>query len=177
MIATSWSIVLAAAVGAGPAPVPPAPVQQPPAASMAPAPMAPGTVIAGTPAAVEACGGCPDPRYPFDAQDAWIHGYLQEVTAYGGFTAFRPYNYKHVLAQSQVAASWGMSPTAPYSQSFWHDPVPSTTKEGLAQWRPPVLPVRRPPIAAERHAGPLIIPASGQFRVEPEPWPHAPANR
>src|SRR5579862_61244 len=118
MIATCCSIVLAAAVGAGPAPVPPAPVQQPAAA-----PMAPTTVIAGTPAAVEACGGCPDPRYPFDAQDAWIHGYIQEVTAYGGFTAFRPYNYKHVLAQSQAAASWGMSPTAPYSQSFWHDPA------------------------------------------------------
>jgi hypothetical protein len=58
---------------------------------------------------------CSESRYPFDAQDPWLHGYFQETPAYAGFHAFRPYNYKHVFAQSQMAAEWGGSPTAPYS--------------------------------------------------------------
>ena len=58
---------------------------------------------------------CSESRYPFDAQDPWLHGYYQETPAYAGFHAFRPYNYKHVFAQSQLAAEWGGSPTAPYS--------------------------------------------------------------
>jgi hypothetical protein len=58
---------------------------------------------------------CSESRYPYDAQDPWLHGYFQETPAYAGFHAFRPYNYKHVFAQSQLAAEWGGSPTAPYS--------------------------------------------------------------
>ena len=58
--------------------------------------------------------------YPFDGQEPWLHGYFQEIPAYGGYNAFRPYNYKHVLSQSQTAAGWGMQPTMPYSQQFWH---------------------------------------------------------
>jgi len=59
-------------------------------------------------------------RYPFDTQQNWVHGYHQEIPAYGGYSAYRPYNYKDVLSQSQTAAGWGMSPTMPYSQQFWH---------------------------------------------------------
>ena len=58
---------------------------------------------------------CSESRYPYNAQDPWLHGYFQETPAYAGFHAFRPYNYKHVFAQSQLAAEWGESPTAPYS--------------------------------------------------------------
>jgi hypothetical protein len=59
-------------------------------------------------------------RYPFDNQQNWVHGYFQEIPAYGGHAFYRPYNYKDVLSQSQTAAGWGQSPTLPYSQQFWH---------------------------------------------------------
>lgn len=59
-------------------------------------------------------------RHPFDTQQNWVHGYFQEIPAYGGHVFFRPYNYKDVLSQSQTAAGWGLSPTMPYSQQFWH---------------------------------------------------------
>ena len=61
-----------------------------------------------------------EPRYPFDTQQNWVHGYFQEIPAYGGHVFYRPYNYKDVLSQSQTAAGWGLSPTMPYSQQFWH---------------------------------------------------------
>lgn len=60
-----------------------------------------------------------DPLYPFDAYEPWVHGHFQEIPAYGGYHSFRPYNYKHVLSQSQVAAGWGMSPTMPYSHEYF----------------------------------------------------------
>jgi hypothetical protein len=59
-------------------------------------------------------------RYPFDTQQKWVHGYFQEIPAYGGHPVFRPYNYKDVLSQSQTAAGWGERPGMPYSQQFWH---------------------------------------------------------
>lgn len=61
-----------------------------------------------------------EPLFPYDSQYPWMHGYFQEMPAYGGFTYFRPFNYKHVMPQSQTAGGWGMSPTMPYSQQFWH---------------------------------------------------------
>lgn len=59
-------------------------------------------------------------RYQFDSQQNWVHGYFQEIPAYGGHAFFRPYNYKDILSQSQVSAGWGHSPVMPYSQQFWH---------------------------------------------------------
>lgn len=59
-------------------------------------------------------------RYPVDTQQNWVHGYFQEIPAYGGHAFFRPYNYKDILSQSQVSAGWGHSPVLPYSQQFWH---------------------------------------------------------
>ena len=58
--------------------------------------------------------------YPYDSQEPWLHGYFQRIPFHGGFRTFRPYNYRHVLSQSQTAAGWGMSPQMPYSQQFWH---------------------------------------------------------
>jgi hypothetical protein len=58
--------------------------------------------------------------YPYESQEPWLHGYFQEIPAYGGYHSFRPYNYRHVLSQSQTAAGFGMSPVMPYSQQFWH---------------------------------------------------------
>lgn len=58
--------------------------------------------------------------YPFDQQDTWIHGHFQRYPAYGGFSSFRPYNYSHVIAQSQLAAAWGAPHGMPYSQQFWN---------------------------------------------------------
>ena len=64
--------------------------------------------------------GSSEQRYPFDTQQNWVHGYFQEIPAYGGHHTFRPYNYKDVLSQSQTAAGWGERPTMPYAQQFWH---------------------------------------------------------
>lgn len=58
--------------------------------------------------------------YPFDGPEPWLHGYFQEIPAYGGYVSFKPYNYKHVLSQSQAAAGLGLPSTMPYSQQFWH---------------------------------------------------------
>jgi hypothetical protein len=82
-------------------------------------------------------------RYPFDTQQNWVHGYHQEIPAYGGYPVFRPYNYKDVLSQSQTAAGWGMSPTMPYSQQFWHRYHDQATMLKLSQ-QPPVQPPLQP---------------------------------
>lgn len=79
----------------------------------------------GSPAPATAFGqygseGSSEQRYPFDSQQSWVHGYFQEIPAYGGHHVFRPYNYKDVLSQSQTAAGWGERPGMPYSQQFWH---------------------------------------------------------
>jgi len=58
--------------------------------------------------------------FPYDQQDPWLHGFFQEVPAFGGYASFRPYNYKHSLSQSRIATSWGMPGVLPYSQQFWH---------------------------------------------------------
>ena len=64
--------------------------------------------------------GSGEPRMASDSQLNWVHGYHQELPAYPGHPVFRPYNYKHVLSQSQTAAGWGERPAMPYSQQFWH---------------------------------------------------------
>jgi hypothetical protein len=58
--------------------------------------------------------------YPYDQQDTWLHGHFQRVPSYGGFSSFRPYNYRHVFAQTQLAQSWGHTHGMPYSQQFWN---------------------------------------------------------
>lgn len=65
-------------------------------------------------------GGGGDQLYPFDSPEPWLHGYFQELPAHGGYASFRPHNYKHVLAQMEVAGRWGMSPNMPYSHQWYH---------------------------------------------------------
>ncbi|MBL8849557.1 MAG: hypothetical protein JNG89_07730 [Planctomycetaceae bacterium] len=64
--------------------------------------------------------GSSEPLFSYDDQEPWKHGYLQIMPYYGGHHLFRPYNYKAVFSQSQVAAGWGMPNVMPYSQQFWH---------------------------------------------------------
>lgn len=66
-------------------------------------------------------GGGPvtDPYLNYDAYEPWVHGYWQELPAFGGYTYYRPYNYRHVYVQSEVAASWGTSAQMPYSQEYY----------------------------------------------------------
>jgi hypothetical protein len=65
-------------------------------------------------------GGGGDQLYPFDSPEPWLHGYFQRLPAYGGNASFRPHNYKHVLAQMEVAGRWGMSPVMAYSHQWYH---------------------------------------------------------
>ena len=64
--------------------------------------------------------GSSEQLYNYDDQERWKHGYLKEMPYYHGYQSFRPYNYHHVYSQSQTAAGWGMNPTSPQSQQFWH---------------------------------------------------------
>jgi hypothetical protein len=84
-------------------------------------------------------------RYPIDTQQNWVHGYFQEIPAYGGHPFFRPYNYKDILSQSQVSAGWGHSPVLPYSQQFWHKYHDQATMLKLSRmeaWPPAGVPAQ-----------------------------------
>ena len=61
-----------------------------------------------------------DQLLPWDSQEAWMHGYFQEIGAYPGYTHFRPYNYKHVFSQVDLSYRWGQPQGMPYSQQWWH---------------------------------------------------------
>ena len=61
-----------------------------------------------------------DTLLPFDSQEAWMHGYFQEIGAYSGYAHFRPYNYKHVFSQVELSYRWGQPQGMPYSQQWWH---------------------------------------------------------
>ena len=65
-------------------------------------------------------GGGGDQLYPFDSPEPWLHGYFQDLPAHAGYGSFRPHNYKHVLAQMEVAGRWGMSPVMAYSHQWYH---------------------------------------------------------
>jgi hypothetical protein len=155
MTASSWSIVLVAVLGAGP-------IDTPPVATLT----TPIGLSAEVPCASPVCNASGECRYPFDAQDAWLHGYHQEIAPYGGFNAFRPYNYKHVLTQSQIASQWGMPATAPYSQQFWQRyQTQASPPEGIVQSNPDTTPVQ-----------PAIRPAASS-RVTPAGYSSAPPSR
>lgn len=72
------------------------------------------------PAPWNGVSGRDEQRHPHDSQENWVHGYHQEMPAYRGHPVFLPYNYKHVLSQSQAATAWGLQTNLPYSQQFWH---------------------------------------------------------
>jgi len=107
-------------------------------------------------------------RYPVDTQQNWVHGYFQEIPAYGGHAYFRPYNYKDLLSQSQVSGGWGHSPVLPYSQQFWHKYQDQATMLKLT--RTDAVP---PGVAMP--AQPVFLPAGSSYYRQPEFAP-APAQ-
>ncbi len=117
-------------------------------------------------------------RYPFDSQQNWVHGYFQDIPAYGGHVFFRPYNYKDVLSQSQTSAGWGMSPTMPYSQQFWHRYHDQATMLKLSRSNGAQLPTMQPgfgqPRATVMPAGfanplPSVMPPASYVIPAPAP--------
>lgn len=117
--------------------------------------------------------GSSEQRYPFDGQQAWVHGYFQEIPAYGGHHLYRPYNYKDVLSQSQTAAGWGERPMMPYSQQFWHKYHDQATMMKAAQ----TTPMRGAPVTANRpmpgYPGWTVAPGS-QIVMPPQQQQYVP---
>lgn len=92
-------------------------------------------------------GGCSDagwamsvpfghslPR-PFDSPDVWMHGHHQRPSSYAGYSAFRPYNYRHVAVQSRLTANWPVAYGAPYALARPAVAVsfPAADRRGLLQ--------------------------------------------
>lgn len=109
--------------------------------------------------------------YPYDQQDPWLHGQYQRVPAYGGFASFRPYNYRHVFAQTQIAVGWGESHAMPYSQQFWNryrgsylqgnlhsqsTPLPAAAQP-LVTTVPPIYQASFAPVAVAQPGGPAAV--------------------
>ncbi|GAB4134931.1 MAG: hypothetical protein Tsb009_00610 [Planctomycetaceae bacterium] len=139
-----------------------------------PVPVTSNGLPIGVPETVEGFSG--EPLERFDSPSPWMHGYFQEIPAYGGFGAFRPYNYKHILSQSQAAGGWGMAPRMPYSQQFWH------RYRARAGMRPSVSgpPVFRQPVRTSPYTGRSLStpPPAGYVprqRLAPQPVPPRPA--
>jgi len=104
--------------------------------------------------------GSSEPLFSYDDLERWKHGYLQIMPYYGGYHSFRPYNYKQVISQSQTAAGWGLSPTMPYSQQFWHH------YEQQADLGAPVL-SEHPAPAVEPDYGVVLQPRAGRTVAAP----------
>ena len=130
--------------------------------------------------------GSSEQRHPFDTQQSWVHGYFQDIPAYGGHHTYRPYNYKDVLSQSQTAAGWGERPTMPYSQQFWHKYQDQATMLKTSQaspiWTPPVGGRVAPTQIGWTQAAPgsqIMIPSAGvssygspTYTLPYQPAPH-----
>jgi hypothetical protein len=121
-------------------------------------------------------GGGGDQLYPFDSPEPWLHGYFQELPAHAGYSSFRPHNYKHVLAQMEVASRWGMSPVMAYSHQWYHKfrqrsgMHPNFGMGGSASLDPPsygnVAQSQAPGMASDPYA-PAISPASTRGQMSP----------
>ncbi len=61
-----------------------------------------------------------DTLLPWDTQEAWMHGHFQEISPYSGYHFYRPYNYKHVFSQADLAYRLRQPQGMPYSQQWWH---------------------------------------------------------
>jgi hypothetical protein len=100
--------------------------------------------------------------YPFDQQAPWLHGQYQRVPAYGGYSSFRPYNYRHVAPQAQIAANFGGRGGMAYSQQFWNryregylnENLRSQTNEDGAPAQLENVPSRQKPIRYSTEGGP-----------------------
>lgn len=116
-----------------------------------------------------------DELYPFDSQYPWQHGYFQEISPYSGYHFFRPYNYRHVLSQTQTAAGWGIVPQLAYSQHFWN------RYQEQAAWKNYALPRREKDLeriqqrkeALKRQTSyyqqqPVMVPVQYQQQFQPQ---------
>ncbi|WP_298860044.1 hypothetical protein [uncultured Gimesia sp.] len=133
MSTTIFTLAIAAAIGADPA----IPSVDPAFSNGAynATEMSPGSNYPMTSSGVTG-GIYGDPLYPFDSQYPWQHGYFQEISPYSGYHYFKPYNYRHVLSQTQTAAGWGITPQLSYSQHFWN------RYQEQATWKNYALPPR-----------------------------------
>ena len=117
-------------------------------------------------------GGGGDQLYPFDSPEPWLHGYFQELPAHAGYSSFRPHNYKHVLAQMEVAGRWGMSPVMAYSHQWYHKfrqrsgMHPNFGMGGSASLDPPTYGNVAQYQASDAYA-PQISPASTNSQMSP----------
>jgi len=171
---TGWTLLAASLLGAGPYNYGPP--------TYSPAPVGYPTESAGEVTSSGVSGGYGDQLYTYEQQDPWLHGYFQEIPAYGGHHYFRPYNYKHVLSQSQTAAGFGMSPVMPYSQQFWHryenraNLSPYSNEPGAMTPLPPAgMPQAFPGVGFAPASMPMPQAAASVPRdVEPAEWNAAP---
>jgi hypothetical protein len=100
--------------------------------------------------------------YPFDQQDPWLHGQYQRVPSYGGYSSFRPYNYRHVAPQAQIAANFGGRAGMAYSQQFWNryreaylnENLHSQPDDNAAPAQLENIPSRQKPIRYSTEGGP-----------------------
>lgn len=126
-----------------------------------------GGPAVGGPPPVTATGGSNgyEQLYPFDAYENWMRGQFQDIPAYGGFHGFRPYNYKHVLSQSQVAGGWGMSPSMPYSHDYFRraQGITATRDPRYSQTDASLLNDLARLRAAQAGQAPLAVPARSYY--------------
>lgn len=125
----------------------------------------PGIQYSGTVA-----GGDGVQLYPYDQQDPWLHGYFQRYPAYGGFSSFRPYNYRHVFAQTQLAGTWGLPHGMPYSQQFWNKYRGSYLDQNLhSQTMPEAAPQMIPAGPVGQYAMPQLTVPTYPTYAPPQP--------
>lgn len=123
---------------------------------------------------------------PFDSPDVWMHGHHQRPSSYAGYSAFRPYNYRHVAAQTRLTSTWPVASGAPYSlvqpAVLWSGR--STDRRGVLQrvaqsagpshtvaLPSPVSPSRVSPLRAAPHHALRPVPAELPVHVFPRSLP------
>jgi hypothetical protein len=116
--------------------------------------------------------GSAEQRYAFDSQMAWVHGYHQEIPAYGGHSVYRPYNYTDILSQSQTAAGWGERPAMPYSQQFWHKYHDQATMLKVSHSQPVPSPYAFTQHTVPQSQGWVNQPAGFAVPGQQIAWPH-----
>ena len=109
------------------------------------------------------CGECPGGHsrvVPFNFQAPWAHGQHKRLPAYAGYGSFRPYNYRHVAPQAQIATRWGATPGIPYSAGHANlyparSAAPSFSKPEIIHRRTPATSANSPQQLAPLISNPL----------------------
>lgn len=110
---------------------------------------------------------------PFNFQRPWAHGQHERLPAYAGYGSFRPYNYRHVAPQTQIATRWGATPGIPYSAGH------ANRYQARANAAPSVLQsstIRRPPLvnlaSSPQQLAPSIAPPLPRLKPVPSNSAH-----